>query len=247
MKIVRLSTPSGVTYAEQRDGKTYKINGDVFGNYEVTNEQVTGKTLVPVIPGKIVALGINYRKHADEFGQAVKPEPLIFLKPPSSLIADGESIVLPRGCGRVEHEGELAVVIGKRCKDVEPDEVANCIFGYTCANDVSERDIQKRDGQWVRAKGFDTFCPLGPAIETEIDPSCCDITVTVNGETRQRGNTREMVNDVYDSVSFISKVMTLEAGDVILTGTPAGVSPIHGGDVVTVEIQGVGTLTNPVK
>lgn len=247
MKFVRLQTANGATYACEKQGKYYKVDGDVFNSYAVTDTQITGKVLVPVTPSKIVALGINYRKHADEFGQAVKPEPLIFLKPPSSLIADGESIVLPRGCGRVEHEGELTVVIGKRCKDVEPSEVAEYIFGYTCANDVSERDIQKRDGQWVRAKGFDTFCPLGPAIETELDPSCCDITVTVNDEIRQRGNTREMVNDVYDSVSFISKVMTLEAGDVILTGTPAGVSPIHSGDVVTVTIQGVGSLTNPVK
>lgn len=247
MKLVRLQTSNGVAYACEKQGKYYKLEGDIFGIHTVTDTQVTGKILVPVIPSKIVALGINYRKHADEFGQAVKPEPLIFLKPPSSLIADGESIVLPQGCGRVEHEGELTVVIGKRCKDVEADNVAEYILGYTCANDVSERDIQKRDGQWVRAKGFDTFCPLGPAIETELDPSNCDITVTVNDEIRQRGNTREMVNDVYDSVSFISKVMTLEAGDVILTGTPAGVSPIHVGDVVTVAIQGVGTLTNPVK
>lgn len=247
MKFVRLQTADGITYACEKQGKLYKVDGDLFRSYSVTDTQVSGKILVPVTPSKIVALGINYRKHADEFGQAVKPEPLIFLKPPSSLIADGESIVLPRDSGRVEHEGELAVVIGKRCKDVEPNEVAEYIFGYTCANDVSERDIQKRDGQWARAKGFDTFCPLGRAIETDVNPSCCDITVTVNNQTRQHGNTREMVNDVYDSVSFISKVMTLEAGDVILTGTPSGVSPIHSGDVVTVEIQGVCALTNPVK
>lgn len=247
MKFVRLQTANGTAYACEKQGKLYKVEGDIFSSYSVTDTQVTGKIMVPVTPSKIVALGINYRKHADEFGQAVKPEPLIFLKPPSSLIADGESIVLPRDSGRVEHEGELAVVIGKRCKDVETNEVAKYIFGYTCANDVSERDIQKRDGQWVRAKGFDTFCPLGPAIETDVNPSCCDITVTVNNEIRQHGNTREMVNDVYDSVSFISKVMTLEVGDVILTGTPAGVSPIHSGDIVTVEIQGVGSLTNLVK
>lgn len=247
MKIVRLQTSSGAVYAELRDGKYYKISGDVFGYFKVTSETVEGKILVPVTPSKIVALGINYRKHADEFGQAVKPEPLIFLKPPSSLIADNESIVLPPNSGRVEHEGELAVVIGRRCKDVEADEAKDYIFGYTCAYDVSERDIQKRDEQWTRAKGFDTFCPLGYAIETELDPDCCEITVTVNGEVRQHGSTREMVNNVYDSVAFISKVMTLEAGDVILTGTPAGVSPIRAGDVVTVTIEGVGTLTNPVK
>ena len=247
MKFVRLSTANGITYACEKQGKFYKVEGDVFGNYAVTSQQIVGKILVPVIPSKIVALGINYRKHADEFGQAVKPEPLIFLKPPSSLIADGESIVLPTNSGRVEHEGELAAVIGRRCKDVEADEAKDYIFGYTCANDVSERDIQKRDGQWTRAKGFDTFCPLGYAIETELDPDCCEITVTVNGEVRQHGSTREMVNNVYDSVSFISKVMTLEAGDVILTGSPRGVSPIRAGDVVTVTIEGVGTLTNPVK
>lgn len=247
MKLVRLNSSNGVTYACEKQGKLFKVEGDVFSSYVVTNEQVTGKILVPVVPSKIVALGINYRKHADEFGQAVKPEPLIFLKPPSSLIADNESIVLPKGCGRVEHEGELAVIIGKRCKDVEPNEVADYVFGYTCANDVSERDIQKRDGQWVRAKGFDTFCPLGYAIETELNPDCCEITVTVNDEVRQRGNTREMVNNVYDSVSFISKVMTLEVGDVILTGTPSGVSPIHSGDVVKVTIEGVCSLTNTVK
>lgn len=247
MKFVKLQTKDGVTYACEKQSRYYKVDGDIFGSYVVTDTQVTGKILVPVAPSKIIALGINYHKHADEFGQAVKPEPLIFLKPPSSLIADGECIVLPRGCGRVEHEGELAVIIGKRCKNVEPDKVEDYIFGYTCANDVSERDIQKRDGQWIRAKGFDTFCPLGSAIETELDSTCCDITVTVNNEVRQHGNTREMVNNVYDSVSFISKVMTLEVGDVILTGTPAGVSPIHSGDTVTVVIDGVCSLSNHVK
>lgn len=247
MKFLRLQTESGATYACEKDGKYFRVEGNIFQNYTVTDNVVTGKLLVPIVPSKIVALGINYRKHADEFGQAVKPEPLIFLKPPSSLIADGESIVLPPNCGRVEHEGELAVVIGKRCKNVSPNQVSEYVFGYTCANDVSERDIQKRDGQWTRAKGFDTFCPLGRAIETELDCSCCNITVTVNGEVRQKGNTREMVNDVFQAVSFISNVMTLEPGDVVLTGTPLGVSPIHSGDVVTVEIEGVCSLTNNVK
>lgn len=247
MKLVRLQTSCGAVYACEQNGKYFKIDGDIFGDYVVTDRIVTGKILVPVAPSKIVALGINYRKHADEFGQAVKSEPLIFLKPPSSLVADNESIVLPEDSGRVEHEGELAVVIKKRCKDVSPDSIPDYVLGYTCANDVSERDIQKRDGQWTRAKGFDTFCPLGRAIETEVDPTCCRITVEVNGQIRQDGNTRDMVNGVYESVSFISRVMTLEAGDVILTGTPAGVSPIYRGDVVKVSIEGVCSLNNPVK
>ncbi|MCM1042678.1 MAG: fumarylacetoacetate hydrolase family protein [Corallococcus sp.] len=246
MKLVRLQTASGTVYAEKRGDRYFDISGSVFGDFCSTDREVFGNLVVPVTPSKIVALGLNYRKHAEEFGQEAKPQPLIFLKPTSAVIGDGENIILPQGCGRVEHEGELAVVMGRRCKNVCANKAKEYILGYTCANDVSDRDIQKSDGQWTRAKGFDTFCPIGSEIETQFEPDDAEITVTVNGQVKQRGNIGQMINGVYETVSFISKVMTLNEGDVILTGTPSGVSPIKDGDKVKVCIQGVSTLTNKV-
>jgi len=205
------------------------------------------RLLAPVIPSKIVCVGKNYREHAAEMNSEAPDEPLLFLKPSTSVIGSGDPIDLPWQSEQVEHEGELAVVIGRMCKDISIDRVDEVVFGYTCANDVTARDLQKSDGQWARAKGFDTFCPLGPWIQTELSPADADITVRVNGEQRQHGGIDAMVHDVPAVVSHVSSCMTLLPGDVILTGTPEGVGPLTGGDSVSVGISGIGTLTNPVR
>lgn len=198
-------------------------------------------------PTKIVCVGRNYRAHAKELGNEVPAEPLLFLKPPSAVIAHGDAIVLPRESARVEHEGELAVVIGKRARRVRAEEVASIIEGYTVANDVTARDLQKKDVQFTRGKGFDTFCPIGPAIVRERPSQDASITVKVNGALRQRGFLRDMVFSIDVLVAYISDVMTLEPGDVILTGTPEGVGPLAHGDTVEVSIDAVGTLVNTVR
>ena len=205
------------------------------------------RLLAPVIPSKIVCVGKNYREHAAEMNSEAPDEPLLFLKPSTSVIGSGDPIDLPWQSEQVEHEGELAVVIGRMCKDISIDRVDEVVFGYTCANDVTARDLQKSDGQWARAKGFDTFCPLGPWIQTELSPADADITVRVNGEQRQHGGIDAMVHDVPAVVSYVSSCMTLLPGDVILTGTPEGVGPLTDGDSVSVGISGIGTLTNPVR
>jgi len=192
-------------------------------------------------------VGRNYAAHAAEHDAEVPEIPLIFLKPPTSVIGPGDAILLPPQSEQVEHEAEMAVVIGTQGSWIPPETARQHILGYTAANDVTARDLQCSDGQWTRAKGFDTFCPLGPWIETNLDPSDVLVSCSVNGQMRQMASTRDMVFPVPQVVAFISSVMTLEPGDVILTGTPAGVGPLSAGDEVTVEVQGIGTLTNPVR
>lgn len=204
------------------------------------------KILAPVIPSKVVCVGKNYADHAKEMGGEVPAEPVIFIKPNTTVIGEGDYIVLPPQSVNVHHEAELAIVIGALAKNVEVDRADEVIFGYTCANDVTARDLQNSDGQWTRAKSFDTFCPLGPWIETDLDPQDLAISCSVNGELRQDGNTSDLVRSAREMVSWISHMMTLLPGDVILTGTPAGVSQIVNGDSVTVTIADIGTLTNPV-
>jgi len=204
------------------------------------------KILAPVIPSKVVCVGKNYADHAKEMGGDVPAEPVIFIKPNTTVIGDGDFIVLPPQSTNVHHEAELAIVIGALAKNVDIDRADEVIFGYTCSNDVTARDLQNSDGQWTRAKSFDTFCPLGPWIETELDPEDLAISCLVNGETRQDGNTGDLVRSAREMVSWISHMMTLLPGDVILTGTPAGVGPISTGDSVTVTIQDIGSLTNSV-
>ena len=205
------------------------------------------RLLTPVEPSKIVCVGRNYAAHAAELGNEVPKEPLIFLKPPSSLVGPGEPIVIPAASQRVEHEGELALVIGRRCSGLrESDDALANIFGYTCLNDVTARDIQKLDVQFTRAKGFDTFCAVGPHIETHLDPSNVLVETYVNGERRQSGATSLMIYSCAFLVRWISRIMTLYPGDVIATGTPAGVGPLVPGDVVEVRVDGIGVLRNPV-
>ena len=203
--------------------------------------------LAPVIPSKIVAVGKNYADHAAEMGGDVPTEALLFLKPSSSVIGPGEAIRLPTDLSsEVHHEAELAVVVGALLQRVTPEQARTGILGYTVANDVTARDLQRSESQWFRAKGFDTFCPLGPAIATDVDPADLSIRCTVDGEVRQDGTTADLVRDVASLVSEISHVTTLLPGDVVLTGTPAGVGPLAAGQTVSVEIAGIGTLTNPV-
>jgi len=208
------------------------------------------RLLAPVEPSKIVCVGRNYREHASELGNEVPKEPLIFLKPPSTIIAPGAAIEMPPAeiTGRVDYEAELGVIIGKRCRKVKAGEdVWQYVRGFTCVNDVTARDLQKKDGQWARAKGFDTFCPVGPLVTDEIDlTKGVEVTTRLNGEQKQRGNTTEFIFDLATVVRYISAFSTLEPGDVISTGTPAGVGPMKPGDVVEVSVAGVGTLRNSV-
>src|SRR5467141_3553149 len=206
------------------------------------------RLLAPVEPTKIVCIGRNYAAHAAEFGNELPKEPLIFLKPPSSIIGPQEAIVLTKYSNRVEHEGELAIVIGRRCSNLlDSDDSLSFVTGYTCLNDVTARDLQKSDVQFTRAKGFDTFCPVGPHIETELDPSNVLVETRVNGSLRQSSSTSLMAYPPAFLVRWISRMMTLNPGDVIATGTPAGVGPLLAGDVVEVSIAGVGVLRNPVR
>jgi 2-keto-4-pentenoate hydratase/2-oxohepta-3-ene-1,7-dioic acid hydratase in catechol pathway len=205
------------------------------------------RLLAPVLPSKVVAIGRNYADHAAELGNEVPDDPIIFLKPSTAVVGPRDPIVYPTQLSeRVDFEGELAVVIGRLCRQVPPERVGEVIFGYTCANDVTARDLQAKDGQWARAKGFDTFCPLGPWIETDIDPDDLELTTIVNGEIRQNSRTSLLLHDVTALVTYVTAVMTLLPGDVLLTGTPAGVGPLKDGDEVSVTIESIGTLTNGV-
>ncbi|MEO6828078.1 MAG: fumarylacetoacetate hydrolase family protein [Microbacteriaceae bacterium] len=254
MKIARFSHDGALAYGilDEDENELVVLDGDpMFAGFEPNGERVPmadAALLAPVIPrSKVVAVGKNYREHAAEMGGEAPREPLLFLKPNTAVIGPSDSIVLPPQSQRVEHEGELAVVIGRIAKNVPAENAADYIFGYTAANDVTARDLQKSDGQWARAKGFDTFCPLGPVIETEFDLANATLLTRVNGELRQSGRLRDLVHTVPAILEYASRVWTLLPGDVILTGTPAGVGPLVDGDTVEVEISGIGTLSNPVK
>ena len=251
MKIVRYQTNGeAVKYGWMLDDKIGEIQGDIFGEYrrrEAKTPVAEVKLIPPCSPSKIICVGRNYVEHAKELGNEVPKVPLIFLKPPSSIISTGDHIVLPPQSKQVEHEGELVVVIGKRAKNVTAESAKEYIFGYTIGNDITARDLQKIDGQWTRAKGFDTFCSFGPWIDTEFDASDAVVTCRVNGQMRQMASTRDMVFSVTTLIAYISSIMTLEPGDIIFTGTPAGVGELKNGDVVDVEIEGLGKLSNPVK
>lgn len=197
-------------------------------------------------PSKIVGIGQNYRAHAAEMGKGLPEEPLMFLKPPSALVGNGDAIERPSGYERVDYEGELGVVIGKRCKRVPREHALEVVAGYTCVNDVTVRDLQKKDGQWTRAKGFDTFCPVGPRVVAGLDPRNLRITTRVNGVIKQDSSTSDLIFDVATLIAFVSAHVTLDEGDLISTGTPAGVGNLAVGDVVEVEIEGIGILKNPV-
>lgn len=225
------------------------IKGHPFADFERSGQKLPlskARLLPPVLPSKVVAVGRNYAEHAKELGHEVPDTPVIFSKPSTSVIGSGDPVVYPSFSSEVHYEAELAVVIGRLCKEVPRERVKDVILGYTCANDVTARDIQRTENQWTRAKGFDSSCPLGPWTETELDPSDLGIMCTVNGEQRQLGRTSDMVRSIEDLIVHITEAMTLLPGDVILTGTPAGVGPLNVGDEVAVTIEGIGTLTNKV-
>ncbi len=251
MRIIRYQTQEeGPKYGWLLDDKIGEIEGNPFGRYRRRDAKIAlgdVKLLAPCSPSKIVCVGRNYVEHAKELGNEVPKIPLIFLKPPSSILNPGETIILPPQSKQVEHEAELVAVIGKRGRNVTAEEAKKYICGYTVGNDVTARDLQKTDDQWTRAKGFDTFCPFGPWIDTEFNIADAVITCKVNGQPRQMASTRDMVFSVPTLIAYISSVMTLEPGDLIFTGTPAGVGPLKAGDEVVVEIEGLGVLRNTVK
>ncbi len=252
MRIVRYETQDGKKpkYGWLLDDKVGEIGGNIFGRYqrkEAETPLADVRLLAPSEPTKILCVGRNYVEHAKELGNEVPKIPLIFMKPPSSVISNGDTIILPPQSTQVEHEGELVVVIGKRGRHITPENARKHILGYTIGNDVTARDLQKSDGQWTRAKGFDTFCPFGPWIDTEFDPADSVVTCRVNGQMRQMASTRDMVFNVGVLISYISSVMTLESGDLIFTGTPSGVGQLKDGDEVSVEIEGLGEIKNKVK
>lgn len=251
MKFVRFAIGSTIGYGIlEDDGRVRAITTTPFLPWSLTDESFTGeqvRLLAPVLPGKVVAVGLNYHSHAEETGREVPEEPMIFMKPSTSVIGPREAIRLPPQSQRVDHEGELAAVIGKAARNVTEEGAGEVILGYTCGNDVTARDLQLKDVQFTRAKGFDTFCPLGPCVSTDADPARLELTCLVNGEVRQKAATSDLIFGVPRLVAFVSSVMTLLPGDVILTGTPAGISPLGAGDVVEVEISGLGRLSNPVQ
>jgi 2-keto-4-pentenoate hydratase/2-oxohepta-3-ene-1,7-dioic acid hydratase in catechol pathway len=226
-----------------------QISGHPFTPVEFTGARTpldAVRLLPPVLPSKVVAIGKNYADHATEMGGDVPVQPLIFLKPSTSVVGQGDAIAYPPSSSRVDFEGELAVVIGRLCRDVPEAVAMEAVFGYTCANDVTARDQQSSDGQWSRAKGYDTFCPLGPWIETDLDPADLRLTTTLAGEVKQDSSTAKLVHKIPALIAYITACMTLLPGDVILTGTPEGVGPMQVGDEVSVEIEGIGRLTNRV-
>ena len=251
MRIIRYQIKNEAPkYGWMLEDKIGEIEGNIFASYkrqEVQTPLTEVHLLPPSQPTKIVCVGRNYVDHAKELGNNVPKIPLIFMKPPSSIIANGEAIILPPQSKQVEHEGELVVVIGKRGKNIIAEEASDYIFGYTVGNDVTARDLQKTDELWTRAKGFDTFCSFGPWIDTEFDPSDAVVTCRVNGQMRQMASTRDMVFNIGVLIAYISSIMTLEPGDIIFTGTPAGVGVLKDGDEVVVEIEGLAKLSNPVK
>lgn len=230
------------------EGSTIRVlRGTFFEQPLPSGEEVLAEAvrlLAPIIPSKVVAVARNNPGHAAELGNPVPASPILFLKPATSVVGPGDPIPLPAGAGRVDHEAELAVVIGRLCRRVEEAEALRYVLGYTCANDVTARDWQKQDGQWARAKGSDGFCPLGPWIETVLDPADVGVSARVNGEERQSGRTSDFVFSPAALVAFISRTITLLPGDVVLTGTPPGVGPLQPGDTVEIEVEGVGVLEN---
>ncbi len=252
-RFVRVMTNVGPQLGVLVDQRVYALKGDPYRDWERAEELGELRTMSlfpPVVPSKIVCVGLNYRAHAAESSHEIPPEPLLFLKPPSAVIGPQASILLPHQSERVDYEAELAVVIGRACRHVSTEEAWGVVWGVTCGNDVTARDLQRRDNQWTRAKGFDTFCPLGPWVVTGLtDEDAGDLTVIcrVNGETRQTGHTSDMVFSIPELIAYVSSIMTLEPGDVILTGTPEGIGPLASGDVVEVEVEKIGVLRNRVR
>lgn len=252
MKFIRFlingKEKNGIVIEEDR--MVREIKGDFFDKYEILENQYSLleiKYLPPCMPSKIIALGLNYFDHAEELKLKIPEEPLIFLKPSSAVIGHKENIIYPKMTERLDYEAELGVIIKNKVKNIKPKEVYENILGYTCFNDVTARDLQKKDGQWTRSKSFDTFAPLGPYLVTDLEPNNLEIKLRQNGKVKQHSSTSKMIFKIEEIVSFVSQIMTLNPGDVIVTGTPSGVGELQVGDVVEVEIEGIGTLTNYIS
>jgi 2-keto-4-pentenoate hydratase/2-oxohepta-3-ene-1,7-dioic acid hydratase in catechol pathway len=249
MKIVRFSIGKKIGYGVLKNKSIRVIQGNPFHAIRYSGVSVRlsdVKLLAPCVPSKIVCLGVNYRSHAGEINTQLPEAPLIFLKPPTAVIGPEDKIIYPDMSQRVDYEGELGVVMKKKTSHVTEEAALDFVLGYTCFNDITARDLQSKDGQWTRAKGFDTFAAFGPWIETEIDPSNVPLETYLNGELKQKGNTSDLIYSVREVISFISRVMTLLTGDVIATGTPGGIGPMKSGDTVEVKIAPIGTLRNYV-
>lgn len=250
-RFYRIEHDGAPRYAVEQDGRAHLVDGDVFGAFTPGQEISIAdrRLLAPVLPSKIVCIGLNYKDHAAEQKKPLPPEPLIFIKPSTCVIGPGDPIVLPRDVGRVDHEAEVAVVIGRRATQVREEEAAQYVFGITCVNDVTARALQEKGVGYTRAKGFDTFAPVGPCIVSGLDygaPEGLAVEGRVNGVTRQSSSTRELIFPIPRLVAFISAIMTLLPGDIVSTGTPSGIGPLAAGDTVTIAVAGVGELTNPV-
>ncbi len=250
MRIGRFSYQGQVFYGQvTEDNLVYQIFGDIYREFETAKQPYALTDLMllsPLMPSKIIAVGLNLREHVKEFALTVPDEPLLFMKAPTTVIGPNEAIVLPPESKQVDFEGELAVVIGRRAKNISVEDAPSVILGYTCANDVTARDLQQKDGQWFRAKSYDTFCPLGPYVVTDIDPHSLTVSVYLNGVLKQHFSTASFIFDVPTLVAYISNIMTLLPGDVILTGTSSGVQPMTDGSIVEVEISQIGCLKNHV-
>lgn len=249
MKLARFEIDGRAEYGRIEGEQLVELDGSYFGGAKPTGRKyplAQARLLCPTIPSKVVCLGLNYRDHAKEMGKPIPQEPCMFMKPDTSVIGPGDTIRCPAMSRQVDYEAELAIVIGRELRQASPEEAMKAVLGCTCLNDVTARDLQAKDGQWTRAKGFDTFCPIGPWITDEVDPDNLDVELRLNGAVRQKSNTSQFVFRTAEIVSFISRVMTLRAGDVIATGTPSGIGPMKPGDVVEVTVYGIGTLKNKV-
>jgi 2-keto-4-pentenoate hydratase/2-oxohepta-3-ene-1,7-dioic acid hydratase in catechol pathway len=246
-RIYRFRQGMGGRYAVERDGGLYWLEGHVFGDYHtgMLIEETGLRLAAPVQPSKIMAIGLNYKDHAAEMNKKLPEEPLVFSKPPSSVIGPEDAIRLPAWAGRIDYEAEMAVVIGRRASRVKADEAMDYVLGLTCLCDVTARDLQNKDVQYTRAKGFDSFGPIGPCIALGLDPSNLSIEGWVNGEKRQSSNTNQLIFTVPELVEFVTRFCTLEPGDIITTGTPSGVGPLKSGDRMMVKVEGIGALSNP--
>ncbi|HRX13614.1 MAG TPA: fumarylacetoacetate hydrolase family protein [Eubacteriales bacterium] len=247
MIIARAEVNGKIKYFQLINDEYYTVEGDIYGDFKVSDKPTKiDKLLCPVEPTKILALGVNYLSHMEEMKHDKPVCPIMFMKPLTSMLEPNGKIIYPAAASVLHYEAELAVVIGKTCHKVKKEKAKEYIFGYTCANDISERNFQKQDGQWTRAKGYDTFCPLGSYVVTDIDASNVQVEAVLNGNVVQSGNTKDLINDIPAIIEWVSEVMTLNQGDVILTGTPRGVGEIHPGDTIEIKIEKVGSIKNTV-
>ena len=249
MKLLRYNNNDKIENGIFENNTIKKIKGDLFSEFQVTETEIdpsSVKLLPPTMPTKIVAVGLNYRDHAKELKMEIPKTPIIFIKPASTVIGPEDPIIYPETSNQVDYEAELGIVIGKRAKNIEKDEAKEYILGYTVFNDVTARDLQKKDTQWTRSKSYDTFAPIGPMIETSVNPFDLPISLKLNGITKQNSSTKNMIFNCYELLEFISEIMPLEPGDVIATGTPPGVGPMNRGDIVEAKIEGIGVLKNYV-